>query len=206
MIVDDLRDERLGLVARLRDLPAAQWQAPSLCAGWTVHHVLAHVTGIHLLSPRALAVTALRARGVDRTIDALARRVAAAHPPGELLDVLEAHAASTRRPPGVPVQGPFTDAVVHGVDVRWALGDPVADTGARARLRPVLDFLVGPRAVVGFVPPRRLRGLRLVADDLDWSHGRGAEVRGPALALVAGVLGRGPALAQLSGEGTARLR
>jgi hypothetical protein len=53
---------------------------------------------------------------------------------------------------------------------------------------------------------RRLRGLRLVATDCDWSAGDGAEVRGPIGALLLLLTGRyGAAAPQLDGPGAARL-
>lgn len=35
--------ERATLAAHLGDLSDAEWQGPTLCAGWTVHDVAAHV-------------------------------------------------------------------------------------------------------------------------------------------------------------------
>jgi hypothetical protein len=46
-----------------------------------------------------------------------------------------------------------------------------------------------------------MRGLRLVATDLDWSHGSGPEVRGPGEALMVALAGRPLALAALAGDG-----
>jgi hypothetical protein len=58
---------------------------------------------------------------------------------------------------------------------------------------------------MGFVPAGRVRNLRLVADDVDWEHGAGAEVRRPGLAVALGILGRPAAARQLSGDGVAAL-
>ena len=202
---EGLARERRALVARLRDLPQEQWSTPSLCAGWTVHHVLAHLTTPFLVSVPAMGLQFLRHRGISAAMDAATQRLAQ-RPPAELLDVLERHAGSTFRPPGLPLASPMTDAVVHSADVRWGLGDDHADWGDPSRLRPVLGFLTGRRAVLGFVPPGRLAGLRLVAVDTHWSSGAGAEVRGPALPLAMGVLGRTAALEHLSGDGVEVLR
>ena len=70
----------------------------------------------------------------------------------------------------------------------------------------MLDFLVSSRALAGFVPRKRTRGLLLVAQDQDWTSGSGEEVRGPSLALALGLLGRAPALSLLDGKGVAALR
>lgn len=46
-----------------------------------------------------------------------------------------------------------------------------------------------------------IRGLRLVATDLEWSAGRGAEVSGPGEALLMTLAGRGDAVDELTGPG-----
>lgn len=203
-VFDVIRDERLQLVERLRALPAEGWATPSLCAGWSVHHVVAHLVMPFSVSPPQLALEVVRSGGIGRAMDRFAQRLRQ-RSPADLLAMLEENAGSTFRPPGMPPAAPLTDIVAHGADIRWALGDGHDDWGRPSRLRPVLDFLVSPRAHAGFVPMSRLKGLRLVADDQDWAHGSGREIRGPSLALTLGVLGRPAALPSLRGEGTATL-
>jgi uncharacterized protein (TIGR03083 family) len=200
-----IRDERLGLVERLRGLPAEAWATPSLCAGWSVHHVVAHLVTPFSVTPAQLAVEVVRGRGIGGAMDRIARRLQS-RPTDDLLAMLEANAGSTFRPPGMPAAAPLTDIVAHGADIRWALGDGHGDWGQPARLAPVLDFLVSPRAHAGFVPVNRLKGLRLVAADQDWAHGTGREVRGPSLALAMAVLGRPAALPSVQGDGVEALR
>jgi hypothetical protein len=69
----------------------------------------------------------------------------------------------------------------------------------------VLDFLMGRRATLGFLPRDRATGLRLVATDQPWQHGSGAELRGSSLLLALALLGRGPALDGLEGDGVSVL-
>lgn len=202
-----IRQERLALVERLRGLPAEDWDRPSLCAGWRIRHVLAHLTTPYLVSVPAMGAEFVRHRGISRAMDAVARRLADERSSDELLGVLEANAGMPFRPPGLPLNAPLTDAIAHSADIRWALGDPVADwSDDPARITPVLDFLTGPLALTGFVRPGRVRGLALNASDQDWRHGRGAQVRGPSLLLALGILGRAPAIDGLTGEGVAQLR
>ncbi|MDQ3612427.1 MAG: maleylpyruvate isomerase family mycothiol-dependent enzyme [Actinomycetota bacterium] len=205
MAVETIRQERLLLVERLRALSESQWDEPSLCAGWTIRHVLAHLVTPFSVSAPAMALAVSRHRSIGRAMDSAAQRLATQRTPEELLSVLEAKAGSTFRPPGMPLEAPLTDVVCHGADIRWALGEPVADWSDPARLRPVLDFLTGPRARAGFVPAGRLRGLALVATDQQWRRGQGVEVRGPSLALAMAMLGRDAALTVLSGEGVVLL-
>jgi uncharacterized protein (TIGR03083 family) len=201
---ETIRRERLGLVERLSDLSPEQWDTPSLCAGWSVRHVLAHLVTPFVVSKPQMLVEVLRSRGVAGAMDRTARRVAE-QPPGELLALLEQNAASRFTPPGQPLEAPLTDIVVHGADIRWVLDDDREDWGDPTRLRPVLDYLVSPKARRAFVPRRRLQGVRLVADDQEWSHGDGLEIGGSSLALAAGVLGRAAAQPLLSGAGTRAL-
>jgi uncharacterized protein (TIGR03083 family) len=35
--------ERAGLIGLLRELDAADWQRPTVCPGWSVHDIVAHV-------------------------------------------------------------------------------------------------------------------------------------------------------------------
>jgi len=203
-LIDDIAQERRTLVERLRVLPRDQWQTPSLCTGWTVHHVLAHLATPFLVSRPTMGLRFLRHRGIGPGMDATARSLAR-RSPQELLDVLEQNAASSFAPPGVGLVAPLTDLVVHGVDIRWPLGDSHEDWADPQRLRPSLDFLLGRRATLGFLPASRPAGLRLVASDQDWAQGTGQEVRGTSLALVLGLLGRRPALDDLSGDGVAVL-
>lgn len=137
-------------------------------------------------------------------MDAAARELAE-RPTEALVALLEQHAGSTFHPPGLPLAAPLTDAVVHGADIRWALGDGTNDWADPQRLRPVLDFLVSSRALAGFMPRKRTRGLLLMAQDQDWCSGSGSEVRGTSLALALGLLGRAAALPLLDGTGVAVL-
>lgn len=202
---ETVRVERLLLVERLRGLPAPHWDAPSLCEGWSVRLVVAHLVTPFAVSPMAMALAVARRRSIGRAMDDAARQLAAGRTPAELLRVLEENAASRFRPPGLPLAAPLADVVAHSADIRWALGDPLDDWSSATRLRPALDFLTGPRAAAGFVPPRRLRGVALVADDQDWTWGSGDVVRGPSLALLMAVLGRSAARPALGGDGVDRL-
>ena len=66
--------------------------------------------------------------------------------------------------------------------------------------------MVGATDAVIFVGTGRTEGLRLEAIDLDWAHGSGNLVRGPAEALALGIAGRPAAYADLEGAGVQVLR
>jgi uncharacterized protein (TIGR03083 family) len=203
--LDTIRSERRLLVERLRSLSDQEWDAPSLCEGWTVRHVLGHLVTPFSVSAPAMAMEVARRRSIGAAMDAVARRLADERSTDELLGTLDENAGSTFRPPGLPLEAPLTDIVVHSADIRWALGDPKSDWGQPDRLRPSLDFVTRDRRI-RLLAPVRVDGLSLQPDDQDWHHGNGgAAVRGPSLAILVGLLGRPAAKTELSGEGVARL-
>lgn len=197
--------ERLAVVDRLKSATTEEWNHPSLCEGWSVHDVVAHLATMFLVSMPALLWNVVTAGSIDRALDRLAHRIAASHTGPDLLAILKSNAENTVRAPLVPPVGPMADVVVHSADIRWALGDGHDDWGDPKRLLPALQFLTSARAVVGFVPLGRLHDVRLCATDQSWTYGRGDDVSGPSLSLVMAVLGRVAALDDLEGDGVAAL-
>ena len=90
----------------------------------------------------------------------------------------------------------LTDNMIHQQDIRRPLGLP--RTIDDRRLSVALDFALTSPTIRG---ARRTKRLRLLATDLDWSHGGGPEVRGPGEALLMAMAGRGDALKDLEGSG-----
>ncbi|WP_244360941.1 maleylpyruvate isomerase family mycothiol-dependent enzyme [Microbispora triticiradicis] len=67
--------ERRELADLLSGLPPQAWDAPSLCAGWRVREVVAHLTLPYRHSgPRVLAGLVTTRGNFDRLADRLARR------------------------------------------------------------------------------------------------------------------------------------
>jgi hypothetical protein len=90
------------------------------------------------------------------------------------------------------------DHVTHELDILFALGhEPSIPADALIAVLNTQGAVPNP-----FVPAfRNGRGLRLVATDVDWTHGRGPAVHGRAAELVS-VLGNRPAmLGRLDGDG-----
>jgi uncharacterized protein (TIGR03083 family) len=94
----------------------------------------------------------------------------------------------------------LTDNMIHQQDIRRPLGLPC--TIDDRRLRFAVDFALPSPTIRG---ARRTKRLRLVATDLDWSHGGGPEVRGRGEALLMAMAGRGDALKDLEGPGKDQL-
>ncbi|GAA2407730.1 maleylpyruvate isomerase family mycothiol-dependent enzyme [Nonomuraea africana] len=196
-----IQAERYGLADLLDALSDDEWERPSLCAGWRVRDVAAHLAlGPTISNGRAL-VELVRARGsFDRMIHDTAVRHART-PAAEIVEQIRASAVSRRLAPGTKPLDPLFDALVHGQDIAVPLGIE--------RVMP----LEAARTAAGhiwnrgfpFFAQRRLRGLRLVATDVDWSVGEGDVVEGPIQALLLLVAARPAALPGLGGAGAAAL-
>ena len=188
--------ERLSLADLLDELSPAEWESPSLCAGWRVRDVAAHLTLAHLGAVPAAAAL-LRAGGnFNRMIRDTARRQAVL-PTGELAVRLRAMAGSRRTAPGITHLEPLIDILAHGQDITVPLGrtrvmPPRAATAAVERVWPDLW---------PFRPRRRLPHVAFAATDAAWSAGEGARVEGPIGAILLVLTGRPAGLSRLSGPG-----
>jgi uncharacterized protein (TIGR03083 family) len=195
--------ERLRLADVIDALTPEQWQEPSLCPGWTVKTVVAHLC----LTSRLTPVQALRGMigagfDVDRMIDRSARARAAQYSPAELAAQYRESATWTGRPLGTKPQDPLVDVLVHGQDITRPLHIPHAMPADH--VVPALDYAVGASF---YGASKRLAGLRLVATDADWSHGEGdRDVRGPSGDLLLATTGRTAGLDALQGPGADELR
>ena len=195
--------ERRRIADLIDELDADQLGAPSLCQGWTIRVVAAHLVAATAPSKLPFLGELVRHRGdAHATNDAIARRIAAA-PACELATRLRRNADSRFAPPFVGARGPLTDVLVHGGDMRLPLGLP--HMPAPAHVRPALEFVTTGRPV-GFVPRGRPGGLRLVATDLAWTWGDGATAEGRGIDLLMAACGRDATLANLTGAGAAVLR
>lgn len=195
---------RRAVAGLLESLDEKQLATPSLCAGWDVRTVGAHLADAAAPQLRESLVALLRAGGrVHRANDQSARRAARDRPVAQTVALLREHADSRFIPPVTGTRAPLTDLVVHEADIRLPL-DLRYDPDATA-VRIALEFITTGRPA-GFVPRGRLRGLQLVATDLSWSWGTGPTVTGRGIDLLLAACGRTVVLNQLHGQGTALLR
>jgi uncharacterized protein (TIGR03083 family) len=192
--VADARRQIANLVDGLDD---AELATPSLCAGWDIKTVAAHLLSTlddDLSS--FLRLAALRG-SLARAIDELARR--RAHlPAAEITACLRRCADRPISPPLFGPLDPLADVLVHSGDIRIPLGMPFEPDPELAAL--ALDFLTGPWPF-GFVPLGRLTGIALHSNDIDRVWGKGSELRGPAAALMMAVAGRTALHDKLDGPG-----
>ncbi|WP_239164893.1 maleylpyruvate isomerase family mycothiol-dependent enzyme [Actinoplanes palleronii] len=200
-----IADERRGMAELIESLTPAQLETPSLCRGWTVHDVAAHLCSPWMMGAGRI-VPALIRHGfrVHRANAELVQDLAVELSADEIAQELRARAEFPFSPPVVGLFGQLTDLQVHGQDIRRPLGLTRELVGERVLLS--LDFLVSPKARGSFVPRGRLDGLRFIATDLDWEGGQGLTVRGTGEALLLALTGRPVVLAELEGSGVAVLR
>ena len=190
--------ERRALADLVDLLDEQQLATPSLCGAWTVKDVAAH-----LMAAEEGAVTEFLVAWVlsGFSFDRANQRMTAARagrPVSELTALMREHAESRFTPPTMDWHAPLTDVMIHREDIAVPLGLP-SDRPVES-WRHVLDFVVTPKARRGF-GARRLPGVRLVATDVEWSHGDGPEATGPAAALALVITGRRAGLEALSGPG-----
>jgi uncharacterized protein (TIGR03083 family) len=193
--------ERKAVATTLEGLTPEQWGAASLCGGWTVGFLAAHIlagaeqTTGHFLS--GMAASGFRFNAFMER-DARSRAELSRE---QIVDRLRQRTTTTNHPPA-PVMAMLGEIVVHGEDIRRPLGLPgtVAGDAANACLQMYTkaSFPVGGK--------KRIHDLRLVTTDTGWSHGAGPEVSGPAMSLLLAMTGRAAGLDGLSGDGAAALR
>lgn len=145
-----VQDERSDLAAFLGTLTPQQWEAASLCHGWRVRDVVAHLVSYE----------------------------------------------GTRCTAGFGGRIALVDGLIHHQDIRRPLGMP-RDVPAE-RLRAALPFalLAPPIGALWHV-----RGVKVIATDVDWSGGVGPEARGTGEAVLMVMGGRCGVARELTGPG-----
>jgi uncharacterized protein (TIGR03083 family) len=193
--------ERGALASDLADLTPAQWDTPSLCAGWTVRDIVAHLSATASLNPATFLLAMTKAGfNFNRFANDQIAKHRGADPDATLAE-FRGLQNSTSAPPG-PKTSWLGEVVVHGADVRRPLGIPHAY--ALGSVRQVIDFYKGSNTLIG--SKNRIAGLALRATDDDWHHGRGDAVEGPLLSLLLAMTGRAAACDDLGGPGVPTLR
>ncbi len=200
-----MRDERVRLVSYLESLPEAAWDKPSLCEGWSVRDMVAHLVG------NAADVVAQNLDGVgspeynQRQIDERAGRS-----PAELLAewaeqgpaleaAMEALDDTLWNTPyeefgtvGEALQRLVEDIWVHGQDIRIPLGDePSTGPGLDATLDVLAREL--PKRCARLAP--EVGSVRIATDGVAReatvsSDGVALELKGDAVAIALAATGR----------------
>lgn len=204
-------EQRARTAHLLEQLSQEQWDHPSLCQGWTVGHVAAHLT---MQQQRVRDVSAfvahnprmLRSVTLNATIHDSAVLQAQRLPATEITSRIRAMIGSRRHNAFVTPLETLTDILVHSQDIAIPLGLdlPMRPTaGALAAARRWETRHTWLATVFRRIP---LDGYRLTATDTDWTRGEGREIAGAIGALLLLLTGRSAALEQLTGEGADALR
>lgn len=198
---DLIAAERARLVEALGTLDDAHWAVPSLCTGWTTKDTLAHIVSTAEMTPPKF-VLGLAGSGFSFG-RLMARNVATVgtEPVSRLLERLAARVHTRNAPPG-PTGSWLVETVAHGEDIAYPTSTTIAHS--EEALVAAADSAKGTQPLLG--AKKRIAGLRLVADDVEWSTGDGPEVRGPLTTLILAMVGRPPVLDDLRGEGLSQLR
>ena len=203
--MDTIRDmiaaQRAELAEVLAGLPGPGWDEPTLCAGWRVREVVAHITMPFRLGRGRFGLELAKSRGrFNEMADRVARHDAAQMSPADLTGAVRSNIGHPWKPPGGGFTGALAHDLIHGLDITVPLGldRPVPEE----RLRQVLPGSLADRSVTFFGV--ELDGIELRASDMDWTLGSGTPLTGAAADLLLVLCGRAVPAGRLAGEPSAR--
>jgi uncharacterized protein (TIGR03083 family) len=194
--------ERADIHAFLASLTPAQWDEPSLCEGWLVRDVAVHLLVDEPLEQLGVARAFAKAATFKFSVHRINQWWITRNRGRPAPEIVAAFGGPWRPGRISKMLGPTTGiraVVIHHQDMRRALGIP--RVVPEERVRAALDVVVTPRGSTNLGSSERAAGLRLRADDIDWSWGSGPEVTGTAEAILMAVAGRPAAVPDLSGDG-----
>lgn len=202
--IDAHREATARLLETLDD---DEWGHASLCEGWTVRDVAAHLTlqQIGVVQGLGMAVR-FGLRDLNRMIRESAR-AKARRDAVELIAELRGSIGSRRHNLGLTPRAPLIDILVHSQDIAIPLGRelPLPPRAAAEAARQLWSDHDDRRRTAVFRPVP-WQGLRFEATDADWAAGSGELVRGPMTSVLLTLTGRDAGLEQLTGPGVRRLR
>lgn len=176
--------QRTDLADVLDGLTADQWTTASLCEGWQVRDVAAHLTHSHMNPVRA-AFEAVRS---GFRFDPMIRRIAIQdrRSQSQIVAALRGMVGSRRKVPMTTDRDPLMDVLIHGQDITVPLGiDRPMPADAAVEVANHLWRMTFPMK-----PAVRLAGHRLVATDAHFAVGEGRERRAPIRDIVMILAGR----------------
>ena len=180
----NIDEQRAGLADLLEGLDTQQWPSPSLCEGWRVRDVAAHLTHSHM-GPGRVLVEALKS---GFRFDPMIKRLALEdkRSQADIVAALRAMVGSRKRIIGSSEIDPLIDVLVHTQDIVVPLGIdrpmPAAAAAAAANRLWHSRFPINPQS--------RLKGIRLTATDADFAVGEGYEVKAPIRDILMVLTGR----------------
>lgn len=175
-----------ALAAALGEKPSTVGDLPSLCEGWTVRNVMAHVTMAARYDGAAFQ-NELAAAGFDfQTVSETIARRDGQLPFDVLLEDLRSDTMAQWAPPGGGAAGALSHVVIHSLDITSGIDIP--RTASNEATVAVLDALTEGGVHTHF--GTRVAGVRLVARDLGWAYGDGPPLVADAADLLLALAGR----------------
>lgn len=193
--------ERTELAEFLATLTPEQWEARTLCDAWTVRQVVAHMLSFEELDLRGVISRFAQGRFLPGRINDVGVAAYDRRTPDELLTLLTNHLEPRGFTAGFGGMIALLDALIHHQDIRRPLGLPRRIPAER--LENALRYSLKAPPVRAFW---RARGLRLAATDVDFTTGRGPELRGEGEAILLAIAGRHGIVGELAGPGRHILR
>lgn len=199
-------DQRARTAAMLEGLTPEQWEHPSLCDGWTVRHVAAHLTMQQQRVRDALGFIArhpriLRSMPLNTFIHDAGVMQAQALSTEQIIEQIRSGMGSRRHNPGLTPLETLTDILVHSQDIAIPLGLDLPTRPSLAALAATRRWDTRDTWLANVNHRLPWARCRLTATDTDWRRGQGPEVAGPIGAILLLLTGRTAALEQLAGEG-----
>ncbi len=177
-------EQRVDLADFLDTLTPEQWETPSLCPGWTVRQVAAHIT--HSTTNWGKLTLELLRSGMR--FNALTLRMARddQRKPEEITAAMRAMVGVRRHPPGTAVADPLMDVLVHGQDIAMPLGIERTMPIPAAVVAAVRAWTMG----FPFNARKRFPNVTFTATDADFSVGDGQVMRRPIQDILLTLSGR----------------
>jgi|JI9StandDraft_1071089.scaffolds.fasta_scaffold18209_5 uncharacterized protein (TIGR03083 family) len=203
VIWNSVHQERAALIRDLHRLSPDDWGVESLCQGWRIRDVVAHLLDTATTTPTSFLTGMARAGfNFDRQNEFGLERYRSKEPE-ELISLLEQVRNRTSGPPRflAPLATRLVEEIAHGEDIRRPLG--LHRDYQPEDLKTAITYQAATSTRFGGAR-EKLAGIRLAAEDIGWAHGDGLLVSGPALELLMLVCGRSPKSEDLTGPGLAR--
>lgn len=184
-LLNELGASYEALAEALDGIDETRSAEPSMCEGWSIANVIAHLTMASRYDEQSFTAE-LAADGFN--FQAMSDRIAlrdGSLPVTSLLENLRSDTMATFAMPGGGLAGSLSHVVIHGLDATWPLG--------LGRTCPDDAVIVVLNGLTTASPPMSgvsIADLALRATDLEWSHGDGRLVEKSAAELVLALSGR----------------
>ncbi|UFS98096.1 maleylpyruvate isomerase family mycothiol-dependent enzyme [Nocardia huaxiensis] len=195
--------EREALAGMLEQFDDNDWNHDTLCEGWRVRDVVAHlIQATHATLPWILR-NVVRARGnLGKGAHETAIRYADSRPSRTLLTQLRACADSRFTPIGTTPEDRLMDLLVHIQDIALPLGLDREMPVEAARTSVDRVWTMG----APFHARKHFDDYRLIATDSEWTAGTGTVIEGTTADLLLLLTGRTATRYRLRGPGADILR